>query len=100
MLLLLGDAEITEVSLARSLSTQGYPMVYSKQLKVSAAKLVTLDVSSNSQLQTLDVSECPALKTLKTRGCKYGSMIIKMSRAQEGVVSVEKDSPTKIEYVD
>lgn len=98
--IILGDVNLTTLSLSGSLSTQGYPMIYSKQLKISSTKLETIDVSSNSQLQTLDVSECPALKTLKTRGCRYGSMVIKMSRAQEGVVSVDKDSPTKIEYVD
>lgn len=99
--LILGEANITSLNLSNNkLMYNKYPMVYyTKQFKVSSAKLQTLDLSSNSQLQTIDVSECPALKTLTARSCRYGG-VIKMSRSQEGVVTVTKDSTTKIEYVD
>lgn len=97
--LILGDVNITSLSLQGSLSTQGYPTIYASQFKVSSTKLQTLDVSSNSQLKTIDVSDCPALKTLTTRYCRYGG-VIRMRRSQEGVVTVNKDSATKIEYVD
>lgn len=97
--LILGEANITSLNLSNKLMYNKPPMVYTKQFKVSSAKLQTLDLSYNSQLQTIDVSECPALKTLTARSCRYGG-VIKMSRSQEGVVTVIKDSATKIEYVD
>lgn len=98
--LILGEANITSLNLSNKLMYNKYPMVYyTKQFKVSSAKLQTLDLSNNSHLQTIDVSECPALKTLTARSCRYGG-VIKMSRSQEGVVTVNKDSATKIEYVD
>ena len=96
--LILGEANITSLNLSNKLYNKS-PMVYTKQFKVSSAKLQTLDLSNNSQLQTIDVSECPALKTLTARSCRYGG-VIKMSRSQEGVVTVNKDFATKIEYVD
>lgn len=97
--LILGEANITSLNLSNKLMYNKPPMVYTKQFKVSSAKLQTLDLSYNSQLQTIDVSECPALKTLTARSCRSGG-VIKMSRSQEGVVTVTKDSTTKIEYVD
>lgn len=96
---ILGEANITSLNLSNKLMYNKYPMVYSKTFKISSAKLQTLDVSSNSQLQTIDVSDCPALKTLTARYCRYGA-IIKMRRSQEGVVTVNKEYSTKIEYVD
>lgn len=97
--LILGDVNITSLNLSSKLMYNQYPTIYSSQFKVSSTKLQTLDVSSNSQLKTIDVSDCPALKTLKTRNYRYG-VVIRMRRSQEGVVSVDKDSSTKIEYVD
>lgn len=98
--LILGEANITSLNLSNKLMYNKYPMVYTKQFKVSSSKLQTVDVSNNSQLTLLDVSDCPALTTVKARNCKYGKMVIRMRRAQEGTVSVDKDYTAKIEYVD
>ena len=98
--IILGDVNLTTLSLSGSLMTQGYPTIYSSGVRVSSSKLQTVDVSNNSQLTLLDVSDCPALTTVKARNCKYGKMVIRMRRAQEGTVSVDKDYTAKIEYVD
>ena len=98
--IILGDVNLTTLSLSGSLMTQGYPTIYSSGVRVSSSKLQTVDVSNNSQLTLLDVSDCPALTTVKARYCKYGKMVIRMRRAQEGTVSVDKDYTAKIEYVD
>ena len=98
--MILGEANITSLNLSSKLMYNKYPMVYTKQFKVSSSKLQTVDVSNNSQLTLLDVSDCPALTTVKARNCKYGKMVIRMRRAQEGTVSVDKDYTAKIEYVD
>ena len=97
--LILGEANITSLNLSNKLMYNKYPMVYTKQFKVSSAKLQTLDLSYNSQLQTIDVSGCTALTTLTARSCNR-NMIIRMSRSQEGTVKVNKDSSAQIEYVD
>lgn len=98
--IILGDVNLTTLSLSGSLMTQGYPTIYSSGVRVSSSKLQTVDVSNNSQLTLLDVSDCLALTTVKARNCKYGKMVIRMRRAQEGTVSVDKDYTAKIEYVD